>query len=63
MDRRARGYGLFYTLSLGCGTLAPILYGTVADGVGVSGAFVAMAAVNLITLPMALLLKRWDSDG
>jgi len=60
VERRARGYGLFYTLSLGFGTLAPILYGAVADVAGVSGAFVAIAAINLTTLPMALLMRRGD---
>ena len=60
VERRARGYGLFYTLCLGCGTLAPILYGAVADSVGVSGAFVAIAAVNLSTLPMAFFMGRRD---
>ncbi len=59
VDRRARGYGLFYTLSLGFGTLAPVLYGVVADGFGVDGAFVAMAGVTLTTLPMAALLRRY----
>ena len=60
LDRRARGYGLFYTLSLGFGTLAPVLYGAVADAVGVPGSFVAMAVVTLATLPMAFLMGRGD---
>jgi MFS transporter, FSR family, fosmidomycin resistance protein len=58
VDRRARGYGLFYTLSLGFGVLAPILYGALADATSVSGAFVAMAAVTLTTIPLAGFLRR-----
>ena len=58
VDRRARGYGLFYTLSLGFGVLAPILYGMVADASSVSIAFIAMAAVTLTTLPMAAVMGR-----
>jgi MFS transporter, FSR family, fosmidomycin resistance protein len=58
VDRRARGYGLFYTLSLGFGVLAPILYGALADVTSVSGAFVAMAAVTLTTMPLAAIMRR-----
>jgi MFS transporter, FSR family, fosmidomycin resistance protein len=58
VDRRARGYGLFYTLSLGFGVLAPILYGALADVTSVSGAFVAMAAVTLTTIPLAAIMRR-----
>jgi MFS transporter, FSR family, fosmidomycin resistance protein len=58
VDRRARGYGLFYTLSLGFGVLAPILYGALADATSVSGAFVAMAAVTLTAIPLAAFLRR-----
>lgn len=55
---RARGYGLFYTLTLGVGVLAPVLYGALADATGVTSSFVAMAAITLLTLPMALLMAR-----
>ncbi len=58
VERRARGYGLFYTLTLGVGTVSPVLYGLVADASGISTAFVAMAIVLLATLPMALVLRR-----
>jgi len=58
VERRARGYGLFYTLTLGVGVLAPLLYGALADAAGVPSSFVAMAAVTLATLPMAFLMER-----
>jgi MFS transporter, FSR family, fosmidomycin resistance protein len=57
VDRRARTYGLFYTLSLGAGALAPLPYGFLSDGLGVQGAFVAIAVVTLATIPMALLMR------
>ncbi len=57
VEKRARGYGLFYTLTLGVGTVAPILYGLLADAAGIVLAFVAMAAVLLVTIPMAVALK------
>ncbi len=58
VDRRARGYGLFYTLTLGGSTLAPLLYGALADVAGVPASFVAMALVTLATLPMAVMMSR-----
>lgn len=58
VERRARGYGVFYTCSLGGSTLAPLLYGALADVVGVPGSFVAMAIVTLATVPMAVAMGR-----
>lgn len=58
VERRARGYGLFYTLTLGVGTAAPILYGLLADAAGITAAFVAMAAILLTTIPLALVMDR-----
>ena len=58
VDSRARGYGLFYTLSLGGGTLAPIAYGALADVVGVPAALAAVGAVNLLTIPLAFAMAR-----
>lgn len=58
VERRARGYGLFYTLTLGVGTAAPILYGLLADAAGIGVAFVAMASILLTTIPLALVMNR-----
>lgn len=57
VDRRAQGYGLYYTLSLGTGVLAPILLGAMADSVGIPGAFVAMAVIISLTLPLARVAR------
>src|SRR5512133_3392436 len=57
VDRRARGYGLFYTLTLGVGTVAPILYGLLADSAGIVAAFATMAGVLLTTIPLAAALR------
>lgn len=58
LERRARAFGVYFTLYLGLGTFAPMLYGLVADSAGVSTALATMAMVNLTTVPMALLLPR-----
>lgn len=58
VERRARGYGLFYTLTLGVGVLAPLFYGALSDAAGIPVAFVAMALLTLATLPMAVAMGR-----
>ena len=61
VERRARGYGLFYTLTLGVGTASPVLYGLLADAAGIGTAFVAMATILLTTIPLAWALNRTAS--
>lgn len=63
VERRARGYSLFYTLTLGVGVLAPVLYGALSDSMGVPSSFIAMAAITLTTLPMAGLMGRSSPRG
>ena len=57
VEKRARGYGLFYTLTLGVGTVAPILYGFLADASGIAIAFAIMAGILLTTIPLAAALR------
>ena len=47
VDRRAQGYGLYYTLSLGPGVPAPVLLRSTAGSVGVAAALVAVAPRRL----------------
>jgi FSR family fosmidomycin resistance protein-like MFS transporter len=56
--RRARGYGLYYTATLLASAAAPILYGLIADRVGLSVALAALAAVTALIAPLALVIRR-----
>jgi MFS transporter, FSR family, fosmidomycin resistance protein len=56
--RLARVYGLFYTIGAGSGALAPPLFGLLTDAAGVPVTLVLLAAVILVTLPLAQLLRR-----
>jgi FSR family fosmidomycin resistance protein-like MFS transporter len=56
--RRARGYGLYYTATLCASAAAPILYGLVADQVGLDLALTALAAVTALIAPLALAIRR-----
>ena len=56
-ERRSRGYGLFYTIGIGTGALAPPLFGLLSDAAGVPVTLAVLAAVILTTLPLARLLR------
>jgi MFS transporter, FSR family, fosmidomycin resistance protein len=55
--RRARAFGVFYTLTIGAGALSPLLYGMLGDAIGVPRTFGVIAAVVLLALPLTLGLR------
>jgi MFS family permease len=55
--RRSRVYGVFYTIGIGSGALAPPLFGLLSDAAGVPVTLAVLAAVILTTLPLAQLLR------
>jgi MFS transporter, FSR family, fosmidomycin resistance protein len=56
-DRRDQAFGVFYTATIGAGALAPIAYGTASDLASVPLVMCAIAAVVLLTLPLAWSLR------
>jgi MFS family permease len=60
VDRRARGYGLYYTCSLLASAAAPAVYGVLADRAGLGPAFVAMAVATAAIVPLALAAGGLD---
>jgi FSR family fosmidomycin resistance protein-like MFS transporter len=56
-ERRSRVYGVFYTIGIGSGALAPPLFGLLSDAAGVPVTLAVLAAVILVTLPLAQLLR------
>ena len=56
-ERRSRVYGLFYTIGIGTGALAPPLFGLLSDAAGVPATLAVLAVVILATLPLAQLLR------
>jgi len=56
-EKRARAFGIFYTGTIGAGATAPILYGVIGDLIGVTAALVVVAAVVLVTVPLAFALR------
>jgi MFS family permease len=57
-ERRARAYGLYYTLSVGASALSPFVFGLVSDAVGPATALVVVGMVVLVTIPLALVLRQ-----
>jgi MFS family permease len=56
-QRRARAFGIFYTGTIGAGACAPILYGVVGDVIGVRATLATVAAIVLVTIPLAVALR------
>lgn len=56
-ERRSRAYGLFYTLGIGSGAVAPFLYGLLSDRAGVPITLGAIGLMALATLPLAWRLR------
>ncbi len=54
---RSRGYGLYYAITLGSGSIAPIVYGLFTDSFGLSLTIVTIALIVLITIPLARYLS------
>jgi FSR family fosmidomycin resistance protein-like MFS transporter len=57
-EHRERAFGVFYTGTIGAGALSPALYGLFSDAIGVPAAMLLVAAVVLLTLPLAWQLRR-----
>ena len=56
-EKRARAFSVFYTGTIGAGATAPILYGFLGDLLGVRETLVVLAAVVLVTIPLAFALR------
>ncbi len=57
-QKRSRGYGLYYALTLGSGSVSPILFGLLAQVTSLGYAFVLIAMLTLLTLPFTWALRR-----
>lgn len=57
-ERRSRAYGLFYTIGIGSGAIAPPAYGLLSDWAGIPTTLVLLAGIVLVTIPLAVLLRK-----
>ncbi len=56
--RREQAFALFYTGSIGGGAVAPVLFGALGDATSVPLALLALAAMLLLTLPLAWRVQQ-----
>ena len=56
-ERRARAYGLYYTLIVGASAAGPLLYGALGDAVGIVPTLLVTSAIVLLTVPLCLVLR------
>ncbi len=57
-DRQARGYALYYSLTLVASAVGPVVYGISADVWSLETAFILMAGSAVLTVPLAPALRR-----
>ncbi|HET7771193.1 MAG TPA: MFS transporter [Chloroflexota bacterium] len=62
-SRRARGYGLYYTCSQVSSAASPLLYGLLADWLGLTTAIVTLALATAAIVPLALVVGPRLSDS
>ncbi|HEY7687279.1 MAG TPA: MFS transporter [Dongiaceae bacterium] len=62
-ETRARAFGVFYTATIGSGALAPILFGSVTDIVGLAPMTIGIACTALLTLTLALFLPPTEDQA
>ncbi|RZT08854.1 Predicted arabinose efflux permease, MFS family [Duganella sp. CF402] len=56
--KREQAFALFYTGTIGAGALSPVLFGRVGDVLGVPTALLSLAAILLLTLPLAWRVQK-----
>ena len=56
-EKRARAFSIFYTGTIGAGATAPIVYGLLGDLLGVPATLKVLAAMVLVTIPLAFALR------
>lgn len=56
-ERRARAYGLYYTLIVAASAAAPLVYGVLGDAIGVLATLLVTSTVVLLTLPLCSALR------
>lgn len=57
-EKRDHAFALFYTATIGAGAVAPVLFGRLGDMEGIATAVITLAAVLLLTLPLAWRVQK-----
>jgi MFS family permease len=55
--KRARGFGVFYTVGIGASAVAPTVYGAFSDAIGMMATLIVIAVTVLLVVPLTLPLR------
>ncbi|KIS43960.1 MFS transporter [Kosakonia radicincitans] len=55
--QQTRAFAIFYTASLGCGALMPVIYGLAGDAIGVKQTLILVALLVLCILPLLIPIR------
>jgi len=55
--QQTRAFAIFYTASLGCGAIMPLIYGLAGDAIGVKQTLVVVALLVLCILPLLIPIR------
>jgi MFS transporter, FSR family, fosmidomycin resistance protein len=58
LEQRSRAFGIFYTTTIGSAAGAPVAFGALYDAIGLSPMMVGIAGTALLTLMLAIVLRR-----
>jgi MFS family permease len=56
--RRQHAFGIFYTVGIGSSSLSPVVAGAISDAHGIPTLMIAVAALVLLTIPLAIGLQK-----
>jgi MFS family permease len=56
--KRQHAFGIFYTIGIGSSSLSPVVAGAISDAHGIPALMIAVAALVLLTIPLAIGLQR-----
>lgn len=57
-QQQTRAFAIFYTASLGCGALMPVIYGMAGDFIGVKQTLICVALLVLCILPLLIPIRH-----
>jgi MFS family permease len=56
--QRQHAFSIFYTIGIGSSSLSPVVFGALSDAHGIPALMIAVAALVLLTIPLAIGLQR-----
>lgn len=58
VEHQKQAFAIFYTATIGAGSIAPFLYGLISDAIGITTTVMIIAVVVLVTIPLTLPLRK-----